>query len=322
LEDTFIGALTGERERIASRDLGVRLGRGLVRPPEVREGLEVVQQAGIVGFVVPDCQPRDRRQAERRAAGGVGQLENEVALALIFRVVNCLHGERLNGDVGREGERAGDGRDVVAVGDGRADRRLIVDGDDFGHGLAELDGDGGERALGHREADAAERNGERLDGRDAVYHRVVDVVRLRRGGRDRAERPAVDLGQAEAVVGRAVADLLAVEVDEGELDLPPAAEVVDHVDRPALGVVRRGAGVAIVEHVDEEGRAAVIAVEPERKPLVSAPVLRDPGVEGRVLEVVDKAGVRDDIDVHLENVVGVSQARNRGRRRTSGGNVD
>ena len=126
------------------------------------------------------------------------------------------------------------------------------------------------------------------------------------------------LGQAETVVGRAVADLLAMHAGEGDLDLPPTAETVGKVDGPALGIIPGRTGVAIVEHIDEKGRSAAPAVQPEGDPFVGAPVLADPRVHRRVLERVDDAGVGDDVHVQFQHTVGNAGVRDRGRGRRAG----
>ena len=75
----------------------------------------------------------------------------------------------------------------------------------------------GSRAFGELVVDGGKANGQGLDGRHAVDHGVINIIGLRRGSGDRAQCPAMDLGQAEAIVGGAVADLFAVHAGEGDL---------------------------------------------------------------------------------------------------------
>ncbi len=213
-------------------------------------------------------------------------------------------------DVRREGQRARDRR-VVAIGDGGADGGPVLHRYRVAGRLAELGRDRRRAALGHRVGDRAKADRERAGRGGAVERHIIDVVGLRARRGDGAQRPTMHLGQPEAVVGRAIADLFAVHAGEWDLDLLPAAEVVGKVNRPALGIVRGCAGVAVVEHIHKQGGAAVVAVEPERDARVGAPVLRDPLIKRGVLEAMSDAGIRDDIEIHLQHVVGAARARNR-----------
>ena len=106
LQHVLVGALAGQRQRVAGRDLRDCSTPPCCRPSRDREGLEVVEQSRVVGLVVQDVHPRDRGKAQRRAAGRVGQLDQHAALALVLGIVDGLDGEGLLGDVGREGQRA------------------------------------------------------------------------------------------------------------------------------------------------------------------------------------------------------------------------
>ncbi len=303
LQDVLPVALAGQGHGAAGRELGVGQLRLVAGPPEVGECLEVVEQGCVVQLVVEDVDARDRRQPHRRAAGRVGQLDEHTALTLVLAVVDRLHGERLLGDVGREGQGARDRFHVVTVRGRGPDRGRVLDRHRAARGLAELGGHRCDGALGHVVVERAEADGQGPDRGHTVDRRVIDVVGLRGRRRDRAQGPAVHLGQAEAVVGRAVADLLAGQARERDLDLLPAAEVVREAGRPALGVVLDRAGVAVVEHVHEQGRAAVVAMQPEGDPRVGAPVLGDPRVDRAVLEGVGEAREGDDVEIQLEHVV-------------------
>ena len=70
------------------------------------------------------------------------------------------------------------------------------------------------------------------------------------------------LGQGKAIVGRAVPNLLAVESGEGNLDQLPAVKVVDDVDGEPLGCVAGGPGRTVVQDVEEQGFARVVAIQP------------------------------------------------------------
>src|SRR6266540_1278550 len=105
----------------------------------------------------------------------------------------------------------------------------------------------------------------------------------------------MDFRQAEAVVGSAIADLLAMHACKGNLDFLPAAEVIRNIDRPAFCIIGCRTGIAVVEHIHEHRGGAVIAIQPERDALISTPVLSHPGVNGSILKVMHEASVRDNI---------------------------
>ncbi len=115
----------------------------------------------------------------------------------------------------------------------------------------------------------------------------------------------MDLLQREAVVGRAVADLLAVEVLEGQFHKLPAFKVVGDVNAPALGVVPGGVGRAVFLHIHKEGAAGGVAIEPHAQAHIAAPILADPLVPGLVHEGVGEAGPTAVADgrIQLEDMV-------------------
>src|SRR4029079_10186617 len=127
----------------------------------------------------------------------------------------------------REGPAAGE---VVAVGRGRAGRERVRDRDLVGvvvlEGAAEPNRDAAGAPFGRAIAGRREGDGQRLHGGRAEQRHLVQVVPARTTRAERAEGPAVDLGQPQAVVWRAVADLLPHEVREPEPELLPAGEVV------------------------------------------------------------------------------------------------
>ena len=232
LEHALVGALARDRVGGAGGDLRVAQDGLAVGRPEVGVALEVVDHGNVIGLIVEDGHARDRRDAQRRAAGGVAQRDLEAALALVLGVVDGGHREGLVGDTGGEAERARNRREV-AIRHGGAEARDagVVHRDCVEGCLAELGGHRGDAALGDRVADGGEADGERAHRGDAVQLGVIDVVGLGAGGRgDRAEGPAVDLVKAKTIVGGAVADVLAVHGVEGQFDQLPAAEVVDDVD--------------------------------------------------------------------------------------------
>ena len=317
-EHVLIGALAGQRQRIPGSNLLVGQRRRWAGRPEVREGLEIVEQRRVSHLVVADGHPGDRGEAHPQAAGRLGQLNQHAALALILRVVNRLDGERLLGHVGREGQRAGS-REVIAFRDCGAECRRVIHRHRRRVGLAEFGGDRRRLALGDFVVERVEADRQRLDRRGAVDRHVVQVVALRAPCPQRAEPPAVHLGQAEAVIGRTVADLLAGHAGKRDLDQLPAGEVVLESDGPALGIVPGRAGVAIVEHVHEQVGAGARAVEVEGDAGVGAPVLGDPGRGPGVLKGVGDAGPRHDVEIQLQNVVPGALAWRRRRRRGVGG---
>src|SRR5690606_20480640 len=92
-----------------------------------------------------------------------------------------------------------------------------------------------------------------------------------------ADGVAVQGSQVEAVVGSAVANLLAAEIGKRDLQIAPAGKIVVNLVGPALGVIAARVGVAVVEKIDVERAAAFPAIEPERDALIGAPVARRPG---------------------------------------------
>ena len=132
---------------------------------------------------------------------------------------------------------------------------------------------------------------------------------------------AVHLGQGETVVGRAVADILAVEVGPRKLEVLPAAEVVGNIHAPAFGVIGGRAGVAVVQDVDEQRSAGVIAVEPDTEPDIGGPVLRHPFVNCLVREGVGEAGPLAGPDGQrlVQHRIRFAQPRHWRRRRVGGG---
>ena len=126
--------------------------------------------------------------------------------------------------------------------------------------------------------------------------------------------------QREAIVGRAVADILARKVGKGNLHQFPARGVVGKGDGVALSVVAWQRGVvAIVDHVDKQAGAAALAVEPEGDAFVGAPVLGDPLRGIGILKAVNHDRPHCRGKVHLEDVVAVHRTGHRdGRRRAAG----
>ena len=157
-----------------------------------------------------------------------------------------------------ERQRAGGDGDVVAFGCGGAGKHRVVDGDLLRVVVAqwatEAYGHRRGAALGDAEAPGGEGHRQRRHAGRSEQRHLVEEVAARTAGVQRAEGPAMDLGQRQAVVRCAVADVLAREAGEREAELPPAREVVGEGDRQALGVVLRGAGVPVVEDVHEQGR--------------------------------------------------------------------
>ena len=78
-----------------------------------------------------------------------------------------------------------------------------------------------------------------------------------------AERPGVHLGQPKAIVRRAVADLLAHEGAERQLEVLPAAEVIREGVAPDLGVGGGRVRVAVVLDLEHQRRAGAVPVRPE-----------------------------------------------------------
>ena len=225
------------------------------------------------------------------------------------------------GAVGWEGQRTGH-RGIVAIHNGRAKFAGVVHRHCGGRRFAQLHGDVGPIAFGDWVIDGAKAQGQGAHGRGAIERHIIQVVNLRAGGSDSAKSPAVDFGQAQAIVGCAIADLFAAQVGKGDLDLAPAAKVILQIHRPALGVIFGGAGVAVVKHVNKEGGVAVVAVEPEGEAGIGAPVLRHPLVDGGVFKAVGKAGKRDDVDIHFQHVVRRGRPWYWSRRRVGRGDGD
>src|SRR5690606_9886375 len=93
-------------------------------------------------------------------------------------------------------------------------------------------------ALSNAKAVGGEADSEGARGRHTVDGHIVDVPGDGLAvGVQRAEGPAVDFAESEAVGGGTITDLLAGEAVEGELQLAPAAKVIGEGDGVALGVV-------------------------------------------------------------------------------------
>ena len=323
VKESLVRALAGECQGIARLDLD-HLQRQVSLLLELdRIRLEVVEQVRIEGIVVGDVQHRLPYEPQLHT-GGAGEPENDRLAAFVLQVLE--RGDReglLRRAAAGERQRAGGDGDVVAFGCGGAGKHRVVDGDLLRVFVAqwatEAYGHRRGAALGDAEAPGGEGHRQRRHAGRSEQRHLVEEVAAGTAGVQRAEGPAMDLGQRQAVVRRAVADVLAREAGEREAELPPAREVVGEGDREALGVVLRGAGVPVVEDVHEQGGPTARPIQPEREAFVADPVLRRPGGGRGVGEVVHEARERRHVQVCLEDGVRRPDRGEDGRRRGRGG---
>ena len=98
----------------------------------------------------------------------------------------------------------------------------------------------------------------------------------------------------------------------------PAGHIITEGDGEAFGAVAIGTACAVIEQVDKEFTVTVGAIEPERKTFVATPILCHPTIDSRILEAMNKAGIRSNIRIDLDQRVGRAKRRQQ-RRRWRGG---
>ena len=316
-EQTLARPLPGQRERIVWRH-DDRFQREISLFLELNRGsLEVVEQVRIERVRVVDVENGLGTKPQLHAVGA-GQPEDHRLVPFVLQIRERGDRERLLLRARQEDQGSRDGHVVEIYGRGARDDgvvhrhllRIVI-----AQRAAETNAHRRDAPFGDAEARDREPHRERPHARRAEERDLVDEVAARPAGRERTEGPAVNRRQRQAVVRRAVADVLSCEAREREAELPPAREVVRERHRPALGVIPRRSRVSIVEKVHEQRRAAAGAVEPQREPLVVRPVLWRPRSRRRVAEVVDEAGERRHVHVDLKDCVRRSdRGQHRGRR--------
>ena len=98
----------------------------------------------------------------------------------------------------------------------------------------------------------------------------------------------------------------------------PAGEIIHQVDGVAFGRIAGGAVGAVIQHVQEQGAAGVVAVQPEADAHKAAPILGDPGVHGFIFKGVHHAAPTAGGYVGVELEYGVARSGAGDRQRWGG----
>ena len=237
-EDVLVGPLARHGHGRARHDLGDRQVH-ITRWLEAVEALEIVEHSWVRLVNLENGQHGLHLEA------GVGidriaQVEHQVLVALVLVVQQGDHLKRLL-KLARIDYQCTAGGNVVPIWRGIAFRSGVVDGDRQRGGHVEGYGDHRGVALRHFVSAAGELDLQRFDhpARVTEDRHLVHVIGIAAHVHIAiaADAVAVYLGQGEAIVGRAIADILAMEVAPGELEELPAGEVIGDVQAPALGVI-------------------------------------------------------------------------------------
>jgi len=323
-EHALIVALLRQGSGIAQGKFRIIQLHVFVGRPQVGVGLEIIQEICIVGLVIKDGD-RGLGADHGDHVHRVGQPRNHPLGARVLVVVEGFQIEGLlGGPAVREDQRSRHGREI-APGCRVARIGRVVDRDlgriiDI-HLAVQLHRYHRSLTFGYVPVPGGKDNFQLRNHGHSVNPDVVDVVEKLLLAVKHPERPAVHLGQREAVIGRAVTDFFAVEVGKRYLEILPAGKVVDDIDREPLRVVGSGSGVPVVENIHKQNASGVVAVEPETEAFRATPVLWRPGVDRDVFERVNRAGESpgDDVGIHLHHVVARVTAGNRCGGRVGGG---
>ena len=112
----------------------------------------------------------------------------------------------------------------------------------------------------------------------------------------------MDFGQAKTVIWSWIPVAATNQGAERNLNKLPASGVVGEASTPAFSGVAVG-GAAVVEQVEVDVVARVVAVEPEAYTFVAAPILGNPIVNRFVFKRVGEAAILVNVVINLEQVV-------------------